>query len=78
MVVLLFRKRCDLLTECTVPIYQKAALTLEEAAQYSNIGVNKLREITNDAKCTFVFYVGSKRLIKRKLFDQYIERISFI
>ena len=28
-----------------VPIYQKINLTIEEAAEYSNIGVNKLREI---------------------------------
>jgi len=49
-------------------------LTLTEAAEYSNIGVNKLRDITNDDNCTFVLWIGNKRLIKRKLFDAYIER----
>lgn len=34
-----------------VPISEKLTLTLEEAAAYSNIGVNKLREITNEADC---------------------------
>ena len=37
-----------------IPIAEKLALTLEEAAAYSNIGINKLREITNEADCTFV------------------------
>lgn len=36
-------------------------------------GVNKLREITDDEKCPFVMYVGSKRLVKRKLFENYID-----
>ncbi|MBQ7371459.1 MAG: excisionase family DNA-binding protein [Blautia sp.] len=57
-----------------VPIWEKSNLTLEEAAAYSGIGINKLREITNDDKCGFVLWVGSKRLIKRKLFDEYMER----
>lgn len=56
-----------------VPIWEKANLTLEEAAAYSNIGINKLREITNDEHCGFVLYVGNKRLIKRRPFDQFIE-----
>ena len=55
-----------------VPIWEKSNLTLEEAAAYSNIGVNKLRELTNDERCSFVLWVGNKRLIKRKQFDTYI------
>ena len=31
-----------------VPIWEKSNLTLEEAAAYSGIGINKLREITNE------------------------------
>lgn len=57
-----------------VPVWEKANLTLEEAAAYSGIGINKLREITNDENCSFVLWVGSKRLIKRRLFDKYIEQ----
>lgn len=59
---------------CEVPIWEKANLTLEEAAAYSGIGINKLRDLSNDDNCKFVLWVGSKRLIKRKLFDQYIEQ----
>lgn len=55
-----------------VPIWEKSNLTLEEAAAYSNIGMHKLRELTNDESCKFVLWVGSKRLIKRQKFDAYI------
>ena len=55
-----------------IPVWEKANLTLEEAAAYSGIGINKLRELTNSNDCKFVLWVGNKRLIKRKLFDSYI------
>lgn len=61
-----------------VPIWEKSNLTLEEAAAYSGIGINKLRELSNERGCNFVLFVGSKRLIKRRLFDAYIERIDTI
>lgn len=57
-----------------VPLWEKSNLTLEEAAAYSGIGINKLRAITNAEKCKFVLWVGSKRLIKRRLLDSYIEQ----
>ena len=57
-----------------VPIWEKSNLSLEEAAAYSGIGINKLRELTNEKDCRFVLWVGNKRLIKRRLFDQYIEQ----
>lgn len=57
-----------------VPIWEKSNLTLEEAAAYSGIGINKLREITNEKNCKFVLWIGNKRLIKRRLLDAYIEQ----
>lgn len=57
-----------------VPIWEKSNLTMEEAAAYSGIGINKIREISNGENCPFVLWVGSKRLIKRRLFDSYIEK----
>lgn len=49
-----------------VPIWEKANLTIDEAAAYFGIGTNKLREITSNPDCEFVIRVGAKRLIKRK------------
>ena len=57
-----------------VPVWEKAALTLEEAAAYSNVGVNRLREISDAENCNFVLWVGKKRLIKRKLFEAFLEK----
>ena len=57
-----------------VPIWEKSNLTLEEAAAYSGIGINKLRDLTSEQNCQFVLWVGSKRLIKRRLCDKFIEQ----
>ncbi len=57
-----------------IPIWEKSNLTIEEAAKYSGIGIIKLREMTERADCPFVLWVGRKRLIKRREFDEYIDR----
>lgn len=61
-----------------VPIWEKSNLTLEEASEYYNIGVKKLKELANSENCGFVLWVGNKRLIKRKQFDEYIKTIYSI
>lgn len=57
-----------------VPVWEKLNLTIEEAAAYSNIGINKIREISNDDNCPFVLWIGNKRLIKRRKFDEFVEK----
>ena len=57
-----------------VPIWEKSNLTLEEAAAYSGVGINKLRELTNQHLSDMVLWVGNKRLIKRRRLDQYLEQ----
>lgn len=61
-----------------VPIWEKANLTVEEAAAYSGIGVNRIREISNAEDCPFVLWVGTKRLIKRRKFDDFIANVYSI
>ena len=55
-------------------IKDKPTLTIEEASALYNIGEHKLREISDADNCNFVLYVGRKRLIKRKQFDEYIAK----
>ena len=56
-----------------LPIDRKIAITIKEAAEYSNIGICKLFELTNEPLCPFVLWVGNKkRLIKRKEFEKFI------
>ena len=57
-----------------VPIWEKSNLTLEEAAVYSGIGINKLRKMSDREDCTFVLWIGTKRLIKRRKLDEYVEK----
>ncbi len=56
-----------------VPIHLKVALTVKEAAAYSNIGINKIEKMLREPDCTFVLHVGGKKLVKRREFEQYIE-----
>lgn len=58
----------------TIPIWEKVCLTIKEASEYSNIGINKLYEMINDPCCDFVLFVGKKSLIKRKAFEKYLEK----
>lgn len=49
-----------------------------EASVYFGIGQNKLRELTNSDSCPYVIWCGNKRLIKRKLFLEYLEKMYSI
>jgi excisionase family DNA binding protein len=55
-----------------VPIHQKIALTIKEAAEYSNIGINKIDQMLRTPNCPFVLFVGTKKLVKRKEFEEFI------
>lgn len=55
-----------------VPIRDKIAWTITEAAKISNIGENKLYELVKNPRCPFVLYIGNKRLIKRREFEKFI------
>ncbi len=61
-----------------IPLWEKSNLTLEEAAAYSGIGINKLRKLSDEKNCTFVLWVGNKRLLKRKKLDEYLEKVYSI
>ena len=57
----------------TLPIERKMLLSIREAAEYSNIGINKIDEMLKQPNCPFVLYVGTKKLVKRKAFEEFIE-----
>ena len=56
----------------SVPIHLKLMLSIKEASEYSNIGINKIDAMLKQPNCPFVLYVGSKKLVKRKEFELYI------
>lgn len=55
-----------------IPISEKVLLTIEEAAAYSNIGLNTIRDLLNMPRCRFVFKVGRRKLVKRREFEKYL------
>lgn len=56
-----------------VPIWEKFALTVDEAAEYTGLGVNKIRKISNGEDCPFVIWNGTKRMLKRQALTEYLE-----
>ena len=60
------------------PIQLKMTLTAREAAEYSSIGINKIDSMLRAPNCSFVLFVGTKKLAKRREFEQYIRRTMAI
>ncbi|MCI8615308.1 MAG: transposase [Lachnospiraceae bacterium] len=61
-----------------VEISKKCLLTLEEAAQYTGLGMQKLRNLSNDENCGFVLWNGSKRMFKREKLVSYLNSLYSI
>ena len=57
-----------------IPIHLKMTLTIKEAAEYSNIRINKIEKMLREPNCPFVLYVGTKKLVKRKEFEEFISK----
>lgn len=54
-------------------------ISIEEAAAYFRIGENKLRKIISENKdADFVLWNGTRSQIKRKKFENYIDRLNVI
>ena len=56
----------------------KYNLTIKEASEYYNIGENKLRGLIKQDCCEFVLYIGKKALIKRKQFEEYLDKVTYL
>ena len=62
-----------------IPYWEKYMLTLREAAEYFHIGEKKMRQIVEenmDAK--FLLENGNRIMIKKKLFEEYLNDASVI
>lgn len=66
-------KRDEIITY-DIPLWNKPIMSVAEAAMYTGLSANKIYEMTSDEKCPFVIWVGSRRVIKRKSFEKYLER----
>ena len=60
------------MNEGGIPFYHKVCLTLDEAARYTGIGINKMRELC-DQHPDLLFWNGTKRMVKRTKLEKYLE-----
>ena len=62
-----------------IPYWEKYMLTLREAAEYFHIGEKKMRRIIEEnMDAGFLLESGNRVMIKRKLFEEYLDRASVI
>ena len=61
-------------TQKETPIWEKKWLTLEEAAAYSGIGRNKIRELSQQKNCLFAIWLGGKVYIIREKLDDFTDK----
>lgn len=63
----------------TIPVWERYTLLIEEAAAYFRIGENKLRKIVSENKdADYLLWNGNRPQIKRKKFEQLIDRLSVV
>ena len=64
-----------------VPMWKKFLLTVKEASLYFNIGENKMHRIVNDyldSDYKFVVQNGGRNMIKRQMFEEFLNQTSSI
>ena len=62
-----------------IPYWEKYMLTLREAAEYFHIGEKKMRQIADEnMDANFLLESGNRIMIKRKLFEEYLDRATVI
>lgn len=61
-----------------VEIKDKILLTVEEAAAYSGIGETVLRDRIRESNYNFILKNGTKTMIKRRIFEKYLESVDAI
>lgn len=64
-------------TKPYVPVWEKYALTIYEAAEYLGIGEHRLRTLVRENRqADFVLWIGVKVEIKRELFEKFLNEIN--
>ncbi|MBQ5519872.1 MAG: helix-turn-helix domain-containing protein [Clostridiales bacterium] len=60
-------------------MWEKYTLTIREAARYFNIGEKRLRRIVDEnPNADFVVMNGNRVMIKRKIFEKYIDEAGVV
>ena len=68
------KRKHDVMLDPEIPLEAKPLLTLKEASIYTGIGINKLRDMSNEKNCDYVLFVGRKRMFKRIALLRFLEQ----
>jgi hypothetical protein len=72
-----FLKKGGKSVDVQVPIHQKYVLSIDEAALYFHIGVNRLRKLVSEHKnADWVLWNQTHALIKRARFEKFIDSVN--
>lgn len=62
-----------------IPLWQKYTLSVEKAAKYFRIGRAKLRKLIDEnANAPYILWNGNRPQIKRKMFEECIDKLNVI
>lgn len=75
-----FQKAIPQITDSKeIPLWQKYTLTVEEASRYFRIGQAKLRRIISENEdADFILWNGNRPQVKRKLFEEFVDKLNVI
>ena len=72
-------KKVDDRQSIQIPVWEKYALTIKEAAEYYNIAETKLRDyLLENRDAPFVLKGGARLLVKRRLFELFLDESNII
>ena len=62
-----------------IPYWENYMLTMREAAEYFHIGEKKMRQIVDEnMDADFLLENGNRVMIKRKRFEEYLDKATVI
>ena len=62
-----------------IPVQERYSITIEEAAAYTHIGENRLREyIKQNKHAEYLIWTGSTVRIKRPQFERFLEKVNYL
>lgn len=66
-------------TTLNIPPWERYTLTIQEAAEYYHIGIKKLYHMAaENPNADYIVMVGNKVLLKRKLFEEFLNDATCI
>lgn len=78
-IVELKNEKQDINAVSNIPLWEKYTLSVEEAALYFRIGRTKLRKlIAENENASYILWNGNRPQIKRKLFEEYVDKADAI